>query len=170
MKIAAANPSGPDFKLVDVTLDDLPSVVALEEECGLTSRGIDGYRKRLADPHALIIAAAILPEGDDLKSIIGLFAGDVVLDELQIDNLAVKEPYRRRGIARSLLRAALLASYRRGARRAVLEVRAANLPALALYASLGFFPAGTRKGYYRDPADDALILLCEIDGPGVNEA
>jgi len=38
-----------------------------------------------------------------------------------------------------------------------LEVRASNIPAIALYRRLGFSDAGTRPGYYRN-GDDALLL------------
>jgi ribosomal-protein-alanine N-acetyltransferase len=45
-----------------------------------------------------------------------------------------------------------------GARRATLEVRASNDPARRLYGRLGFYVAGTRRNYYTNPAEDALIL------------
>jgi ribosomal-protein-alanine N-acetyltransferase len=47
---------------------------------------------------------------------------------------------------------------RTGAVRALLEVRAGNREALALYESLGFRRVGVRRGYYRDPAEDALLM------------
>lgn len=42
-----------------------------------------------------------------------------------------------------------------------LEVREGNIPGRALYAKLGFQPAGVRKNYYRDPTENALILRRE---------
>ena len=48
-----------------------------------------------------------------------------------------------------------------GSRCLTLEVRDSNGPARALYAKLGFREIGRRRGYYRDPREDALILRKE---------
>lgn len=81
-----------------------------------------------------------------------------VVDELHINNLAVAEPFRRRGIARTLLTHVMSEGARMGARRATLEVRRSNDAARQLYAQLGFFAAGVRRAYYTNPIEDALVL------------
>jgi len=81
-----------------------------------------------------------------------------VVDELHINNLAVAEPHRRRGIARTLLTYVMNEGARMGARRATLEVRRSNDPARQLYAQLGFSTAGVRRAYYTNPIEDALVL------------
>jgi ribosomal-protein-alanine N-acetyltransferase len=86
----------------------------------------------------------------------------VVVDELQIDNLAVSEQWRRQGIGGALLKSALSMAARLGARTAMLEVRAANASARLFYEKEGFTPVGLRKRYYADPPDDALLLSREI--------
>ena len=40
-----------------------------------------------------------------------------------------------------------------------LEVRAGNRPALSLYKKLGFTETGQRRSYYRNPIDDAVIMV-----------
>jgi ribosomal protein S18 acetylase RimI-like enzyme len=151
-------PMCEDFNIAPLTDDLLPSVVALEESCGLNSRGVDGYRKMLSNPASvLLVALPISP-----ISPIGLFSAEVVIDELQIDNIAVSERCRRKGIGRALLKAALKMAGRLGARSATLEVRSANSSALAFYEKERFRPVGLRKGYYADPPDDALLLSREI--------
>jgi ribosomal-protein-alanine N-acetyltransferase len=149
------------FNIEPMTDDLLPSVVALEESCGLNSRGLDGYRKMLSKPTAiLLVALPICP----IYSIypIALFSSEIVIDELQIDNLAVSKQYRRKGIGRSLLTSALKVAAGLGARSATLEVRSANSSALAFYEKEKFRPVGLRKRYYADPPDDALLLSREI--------
>ena len=74
---------------------------------------------------------------------------------------AVAPPERRRGIARWLLRFAMGRAARRGACRALLEVRAGNREAVALYESLGFRRLCLRREYYREPVEDALVLARE---------
>jgi ribosomal-protein-alanine N-acetyltransferase len=85
----------------------------------------------------------------------------LVLDEMHVLNVAVAPPERRRGLARWLLRFAMSRAARGGASRALLEVRAGNREAVALYESLGFRQLGLRREYYREPIEDALVLLRE---------
>jgi len=90
----------------------------------------------------------------------------LVADELHVLNLAVAPEHRRRGLGRWLLGFALDLGARRGARCALLEVRPSNGAALALYQAVGFEPVFVRKGYYRDPAEDAIVLQKQELGPG----
>lgn len=82
--------------------------------------------------------------------------------EVEIHNVAVAPEVRRRGLARRLLGVVLAWAARAGAERALLEVRAGNAPAQALYEGLGFREVGRRPGYYSQPADDALVLALEL--------
>jgi ribosomal-protein-alanine N-acetyltransferase len=82
----------------------------------------------------------------------------VVLDEMHILDVAVHPAWRRRGLARFLLRVALGRAAAAGARTALLEVRAGNHEALRLYESLGFARDGVRCQYYREPVEDAVVL------------
>jgi [ribosomal protein S18]-alanine N-acetyltransferase len=85
----------------------------------------------------------------------------MVLDELHVMNLAVRPDARRRGLARFLLGLALARAGRAGATRALLEVRAGNTAARALYTECGFVTLGRRKQYYSAPPEDALVLVRE---------
>jgi ribosomal-protein-alanine N-acetyltransferase len=88
-----------------------------------------------------------------------------VVDELHINNLAVLPQHRRVGVATALLQHILQEGARLGAGRATLEVRRSNDPARILYERFGFFVAGTRRGYYTKPVEDAIVLWREgLDG------
>jgi ribosomal-protein-alanine N-acetyltransferase len=111
--------------------------------------------------------------GDPLGGIRAYASFRQVVDELHVMNVAVAPGHRRQGLARFLLRFALERAARAGAARALLEVRAGNCEALALYAALGFAPCGRRRDYYRDPVEDAVVLSFESPAPrpaGVREA
>ena len=110
-------------------------------------------------PSGVLLACAAAGRVAELKA---FCACRLVLDELHVLDLAVHPAWRRRGLARFLLDIALRRAAASGAALALLEVRAGNQPALALYATLGFRPAGRRPSYYRDPVEDALLL--ERDG------
>jgi ribosomal-protein-alanine N-acetyltransferase len=84
-----------------------------------------------------------------------------VLDELHINNLAVKPESRRAGVATALLTHVLREGARMGAQRATLEVRRSNDPARLLYERFGFSVAGVRRAYYTKPVEDALVLWRE---------
>jgi len=85
----------------------------------------------------------------------------VVLDEVHINNVAVRPECRGQGVGLALLRFILRLGGRLGARRATLEVRRSNDAALKLYERLGFRVAGARRNYYSNPVEDALILWRE---------
>lgn len=76
----------------------------------------------------------------------------------ELDSLAVSPEARRRGLGSALLRAVLGWAAERGAGRLVLEVRASNAAALALYERFGLRTEGRRPRYYAHPEEDALLL------------
>jgi ribosomal-protein-alanine N-acetyltransferase len=91
--------------------------------------------------------------------VVGILLGRVAADEFEILNLAVGKVHRRRGIATKLVSEALEYSRIGGAQQAYLEVRASNEGAIALYAKMGFRVCGRRPNYYRDPVEDAVLLV-----------
>ncbi|HVP84639.1 MAG TPA: ribosomal protein S18-alanine N-acetyltransferase [Rhizomicrobium sp.] len=104
----------------------------------------------------------------------GRFAGFIlfrtVSDESEILTLAVAPEARRSGMGRALVTQAAQQAARAGATRLFLEVGANNAAARALYAGLGFTPAGQRKGYYSTPGappEDALILCLQLPLSGL---
>lgn len=66
--------------------------------------------------------------------------------------------HRRQGHARALLNQLIDQATQTGCAHITLEVRASNTAAIALYESFDFTQAATRKAYYSNPAEDALIL------------
>ncbi len=88
----------------------------------------------------------------------------VVVDEVHINNIAVDPAWRGHGLGQSLLEFVLRLWSDLGAERATLEVRRSNEAAIQLYVKLGFTVAGTRRDYYTQPVEDALILWREREG------
>lgn len=96
--------------------------------------------------------------------IIGFCSFWRVLDELHINNLAVLPDRRCSGVGTALLRRVLDDAGALGIRRAMLEVRRSNHPAIKLYERFGFSIAGVRSRYYTNPQEDALVLSRETSG------
>ena len=80
-------------------------------------------------------------------------------DEGQITNIAVHPNARRCGCARAILSALTDAARVNNARQISLEVRESNAAAIALYEQDGYRTVGTRKHFYRNPREDALIMI-----------
>lgn len=95
-------------------------------------------------------------DGDE---VIAYVIGRKIPPEAEIYRVAVKESHRRRGIGFRLLSYALKTERGSGVESVFLEVRKANLAARRLYLSHGFSEIGERKNYYKNPTDDAVIML-----------
>ena len=102
--------------------------------------------------------------GDGAASLLGYVVVLVVGPDAEIADLAVAPEMRRRGIGRALLERALAELADGGVRTLYLEVRESNQAARMLYDAYGFDSIGRRRGYYREPIEDALVLKREI-GP-----
>jgi ribosomal-protein-alanine N-acetyltransferase len=102
--------------------------------------------------------------GDGAPRLAGYVVALVVGPDAEIADLAVAPASRRRGVGRALLDRALVELAGRGVRALYLEVRESNHAARTLYESSGFQSLGRRRGYYRQPVEDALLLRREI-GP-----
>ena len=147
------------------TAADVPALARLEAACFThpwTAAQVADEVSGVAPGFVLVLEGR--PVGAERIRAYGSFR--LVLDELHVLNVAVAPGHRRRGLARWLLAFAIAKASRMGATRGLLEVRAGNADALALYESLGFRPIGRRPAYYRDPPEDALVLARALGRSG----
>ena len=93
--------------------------------------------------------------------VVGYVGSQSSFDEADMMNLAVHPDFRRCGVAQQLVEGLCETLAQKGVRCLLLEVRASNEPAKALYEKLGFEQVGCRPNYYRNPKEDALILRKE---------
>ncbi len=85
-----------------------------------------------------------------------------VLNEGELIKLAVSPGYRRQGLGGLLVEAGVRALQPRGVKRLLLEVRATNQTAQALYRAWGFYSVAIRPDYYQTPREDAWIYMKEL--------
>ena len=133
----------------DATIKDIPAIAALEQSCFSDPWPEDFIRRRLAK---LLIA-----EGDD-GTFLGYAAFDSVLDEGNLDSIAVVPDHRRQGAADALMAEAIRRGRADSYAFITLEVRASNQAAIALYHKHGFVPVGRRTNYYERPREDAILM------------
>ncbi len=95
--------------------------------------------------------------------VVGYAGMTTVLDEGSVTNIAVSFDYRRKGIGRMIVESLLNEAKRRGISIVFLEVRESNEAAKGLYRSFGFAECGIRKGFYKNPFENAIQMLKNID-------
>lgn len=146
------------FRIVPITAAHLSAVAALEQVCFPTDPwSMELFQAALDNPSTSILLA----EGED-GAILGYAVLSVILDEGNLDNIAVAPQARRQGVADALLN--VLTGFGRERLAALmLEVRASNTPAIALYGKHGFAAVGRRKNYYDAPREDAILMTLTFE-------
>ena len=137
---------------------DLEEVLAIEKSSFQTpwTRGM--FLSELkANPYSYPVLARFPGQPE----IIGYACFWILFEELHLMNLAVHPDHRRRGIGEGLVRWVLNMGQEKGSRIALLEVRISNDPAQRLYEKIGFKKIAVRPGYYRDPKEDALLMILD---------
>jgi [ribosomal protein S18]-alanine N-acetyltransferase len=94
----------------------------------------------------------------------------LTVDEGHITTIASAPEVRRRGVGELILNGLIDAARDLGANHLTLEVRVSNTPAQALYLKYGFEARGTRRRYYTDNNEDALIMWAgPLDSPAYQQ-
>ena len=142
--------STPPISIRSLGYSDLPQVIAIERRAFPTPWSLAMFVLELSKPSGVCLAAI------EERRVVGYLICSRYADVWHLMNIAVDPPARRRGMATALLdemiaRAGADASY-------TLEVRPSNGSAISLYERFGFRSAGTRRRYYQDTGEDAVIM------------
>lgn len=134
------------------TAADVPRIIEIASHDATAAQWNQEQYKRLFSTGSLILVI------EETGQVLGFVAGRGVDREWEMENIAITGPARRRGLGSRLLGEFLHHIRCNGAREVFLEVRESNRAARALYEKWAFIEAGRRKGYYRHPEEDALVL------------
>ena len=140
-----------------LSYSDVPRVLAIERRAFPTPWSMAMFVLELSKPSGICLAAIQAP------ALVGYLICSRYDEAYHLMNIAVDPDRRRQGIARALLdamldRAGHDANY-------TLEVRVSNTGAIALYERYGFRTVGTRRHYYSDNGEDALIMWRAVGTP-----
>jgi len=141
--------------IVKMNEGHVPFVAELERICFSDPWSENSVASELNNKLALWLVA------EDEDRVAGYVGSQTVCNETDMMNVAVHPDFRRLGIAEALVNELVEQLKKQGSQCLTLEVRASNMPAIALYEKLGFTQIGRRKNYYRNPKEDALILRKE---------
>lgn len=139
------------------TTSDIDAVTAIERVAFGDPWSRNAFASLVANP-AVMFQVAVAPAALAGVAVLGYVVAWFAADEAEIGNIAVCPSARGRKLGARLLDVALGEAVRRGAATTYLEVRESNIAARRLYASRGFAVLGRRRGYYRHPVEDALVL------------
>jgi ribosomal-protein-alanine N-acetyltransferase len=144
--------------------DDLAAMVEIERASFSDPWSENSLASALSLDRMRVLVAE--EPGEGAKNDVGRMAGYVVVfvvgDEAEIADLAVAPGSRRKGVGRALIEHLLAELGGWEVRALFLEVRESNRAARTLYEAKGFRSVGRRRGYYRKPVEDALVLAREI--------
>ena len=135
------------------TVADIPALASLDQQ----TNPHPWTAKQFQAAHQPPIRTLLIAEND--QQIIGYIAWQHIQDEIELHLIATAPSHRQQGIASQLMQQ-LIATAQQHHARIILEVRASNHIAQALYRKHQFTPIATRKNYYGN--EDAIIMekLC----------
>ena len=157
------------YKIDDMHMYDIPDILYAERlafgNMAWHSRDFESAISSSYD-HPFVIHKHPVTDPDSRDSYADNIAGYGILrllgPEAEIENICVSTDLRKKGIGECLMRHMIDTARANLASTIYLEVRAQNEAAKALYRKMGFENSYIRKGYYRDPMDDAIIMTLKL--------
>jgi ribosomal-protein-alanine acetyltransferase len=141
------------------TAADIPALRSLEAHASTAAGWTADTYDRIFRSESLPRLVLVLQEGE---VVVGFTVTLCCGREWELENIAVSQSARRRGLGMRLLAEMLARAADAGVERVFLEVRESNHAARALYEKCTFVEHGRRPGYYRDPAEDAVIYCFDF--------
>lgn len=139
-----------NFSVENMSIEHIGEIAELEKECFSSPWSENSLKEELNNPGSHFLVAVN-------NGVLGYIGVQEICGEAYITNIAVFEKLRGNGTGRSLLKAAVDGAKSRNCEFITLEVRKSNTAAIKLYESEGFIKVGSRKNFYSEPPEDALL-------------
>lgn len=150
------NKDALDIDIRPMEVDDIMEVAALERDIFSDAWPAAAFEEALAEPSWGCLVA------EHGGEIVGYACLQVIDIEGHLTNIAVAAEHRRKNVAKQLLDRILRIVRESKCHYLLLEVRPRNRAAIAFYEKHGFELMYTRPDYYRNPVEDALVLVCYL--------
>jgi len=145
------------FTIRQLSHPDLPRVIAIERRAFPTPWSLSMFVLELSKPSGIHLTAI----NDD--HMLGYVICARYDETFHIMNIATDPDHRRQGVGSALLEAVVGAAGHDAS--FTLEVRVSNAAAIGLYKRYGFQAVGTRRRYYADNGEDAIIMWRALGQP-----
>lgn len=144
--------NGKQISIRQMNSNDVEQVYAIEKEIFSLAWSQKSFAEACQKPENIYLVA--LTEGQ----IVGYCGMWTVMEEGNITNMAVAQPFRKQGIAFLLMREMERIAVKKGITAFFLEVRESNANAIQLYEKMNFKNIGIRKNFYERPVENAIIM------------
>ena len=146
-----------NYKIYKATIKDLDDMYNMQKNEPNLLISYDALKSDLQDKNKLYFITK------DEKGNINSFAGiSLLVDHIDIENILVKEEYKKLKIASFLLNTIIEYCKKGNISKLFLEVRTSNLPAINLYEKFNFKNIAIRRNYYPDNNEDAYVYMLEM--------
>lgn len=139
--------------IAPMRVEDIGDVLRVEAQCFSTTWPRNAFYNELTEnklAHYFVGKA-----GEEIIAYGGLW---VILEDAHITTVAVEPGHQGQGYGERMLVCLLDEAIERGASWVTLEVRESNSGAQQLYKKYGFTVVNTRRGYYSDNDENALVM------------
>jgi ribosomal-protein-alanine N-acetyltransferase len=144
---------------------DIDGVVALERATAEAPHWQEAEYRRLIERQQAGAALKVCFFVAEIEARLAGFAvGRVVCGVGELESVAVAEEERRRGVGLALCEAVVEWCRGESAEAVELEVRVGGVASRGLYERMGFRETGRRRGYYRNPVEDAVLMELRLRG------
>jgi ribosomal-protein-alanine N-acetyltransferase len=154
----------PDIRIRPVESSHVGEIMRIAAETKLSHWTAQSYLEEIKNPDAIMLRLV-----DEDNSVAGFVVGRIIdggeIDsraDAEIYNIAVAAEKQRAGLGQLLLDAFLEQCRRKNADQIWLEVRESNHTAISFYQKNGFEPVQTRKHFYEDPREHALLMRLDL--------
>jgi ribosomal-protein-alanine N-acetyltransferase len=151
--------AAPPVRIRPLAYPDLPEVLAIERRVFPTPWSLAMFVLELSKQTGICLAATERVQAGAIEEdrLVGYLICSRYDTVWHVMNVAVDLHRQRMGLASRML-AELYARVADEQARFTLEVRRSNTVAIHLYEREGFRAAGTRRRYYQDNGEDALVM------------
>jgi len=157
------------LRIRSATSEDIPAMMELERQCATaadwTERQYQSvFQSREGDTSQRLVL--VMEEDSNVRSesqskeklpLIAFLIANQLGAAWELENVIVQPGFHRKALATMLLDEFIARARAANNESVFLEVRESNKAAQALYLKRGFELAGRRKGYYRNPPEDAIL-------------
>jgi ribosomal-protein-alanine N-acetyltransferase len=141
------------LEISPMTLDDIPAVLEIEVASFQSTWPPNAFANELRDNKLAFYFVGRLD-----GRIVAYGGIWVILEDSHVTTIAVAPELRGQRLGEEMLVCLLDEAIARGASWITLEVRESNEPAQRLYRKYGFTVVSTRRGYYSDNNESALVM------------
>lgn len=151
-----------DVEMRDMTIEDLPQVMEIENLCFLHPyKEKDLIYEINENPVSNVWVIEYSNKSLGLKQIVGFVDYWVTFDSGTICQIAVHPDIQRLGIGTIMMEEIKKDAYAKRVKTLTLEVRESNIKAINFYQKHGFVVSHKKEGFYSN-GEDAIYMILEV--------